>query len=195
MSLKHFIISGNGARITRWIILLAILLGRYPPENNWQSMPYGACITLDCQKSNQRTSNLQLLKIAGFKPCKMRFTNLINFKLDEYGDVLKNKARLVAKGYRQEEGIVFEESFASVAHIEAIHIFIANAASLQVSQNPEGIFINQSKFALEILKKFRMDSCDPVDTPMVDRLKLDEDPLGIPVDHTRFQSFAYQKAP
>ncbi|GJT81806.1 retrovirus-related pol polyprotein from transposon TNT 1-94 [Tanacetum coccineum] len=59
---------------------------------------------------------------------------------------------------------------------------------LQVSQNPEGIFINQSKFALEILKKFRMDSCDPVDTPMVDRLKLDEDPLGIPVDQTRFYS-------
>ncbi|GJX56489.1 hypothetical protein Tco_0286386 [Tanacetum coccineum] len=33
-----------------------------------------------------------------------------------------------------------------------------------------------------------MDSCDPVDTPMVDRLKLDEDPLGIPVDQTRFRS-------
>nr|GEU81066.1 retrovirus-related Pol polyprotein from transposon TNT 1-94 [Tanacetum cinerariifolium] len=50
-------------------------------------------------------------------------------KLDEYGDVLKNKVRLVAKGYRQEEGIDFEESFALVARIEAIHIFIANAAS------------------------------------------------------------------
>ncbi|GKE45768.1 retrovirus-related pol polyprotein from transposon TNT 1-94, partial [Tanacetum coccineum] len=212
-------------------------------------------------------------------------------KLDEYGDVLKNKARLVAKGYRQEEGIDFEESFAPVARIEAIRIFIANAAKgfvdpdhpthvyrlkkalyglkqaprawydtlsrflldnkfskgavdptlftqktgkhillvqiyvddiifastdpkacdifsnemsskfqmsmmeqmsfflgLQVSQNPGGIFINQSKFALEILKKFGMDSCDPVDTPMVDRLKLDEDPLGIPVDQTRFHS-------
>ncbi|GJS62099.1 hypothetical protein Tco_0656883 [Tanacetum coccineum] len=33
-----------------------------------------------------------------------------------------------------------------------------------------------------------MDSCDPVDIPMVDRLKLDEDPLGILVDHTRFRS-------
>ncbi|GJZ45999.1 retrovirus-related pol polyprotein from transposon TNT 1-94 [Tanacetum coccineum] len=241
-------------------------------------------------------------------------------KLDEYSDVLKNKAMLVAKGYRQEEGINFEESFAPVARIEAIRIFIANAASknmiiyqmdvkttflngelkeevyvsqpegfvdpdhpthvyrlkkalyglkqaprawydtlsrflldnkfskgavdptlftrktgkhillvqiyvddiifastdpkacdifsnemsskfqmsmmgqmsfflgLQVSQNPRGIFINQSKFALEILKKFGMDSCDPVDTPMVDRLKLDEDPLGIPVDQTRFHT-------
>nr|GFA28359.1 retrovirus-related Pol polyprotein from transposon TNT 1-94 [Tanacetum cinerariifolium] len=49
---------------------------------------------------------------------------------------------------------------------------------------PEGIFINQSKFAFEILKKFGMDSCDPVDTTIVDRLKLDEDPLGIPVDQT-----------
>nr|GFB55924.1 retrovirus-related Pol polyprotein from transposon TNT 1-94 [Tanacetum cinerariifolium] len=49
-------------------------------------------------------------------------------KLDEYDDVLKNKARLVAKGYRQEEGIDFEESFAPVVRIEAIRIFIANAA-------------------------------------------------------------------
>nr|GEX66723.1 hypothetical protein [Tanacetum cinerariifolium] len=51
-----------------------------------------------------------------------------------------------------------------------------------------GIFINQAKFALEIFKKFGMDLCDPVDTPMVDRLKLDEDPLGIPVDQARFCS-------
>ncbi|GJY18688.1 retrovirus-related pol polyprotein from transposon TNT 1-94 [Tanacetum coccineum] len=50
-------------------------------------------------------------------------------KLDEYGDVLKNKARLVSKGYRQEEGIDFEESFALVARIKAIRIFIANDAS------------------------------------------------------------------
>ncbi|GKD09007.1 retrovirus-related pol polyprotein from transposon TNT 1-94 [Tanacetum coccineum] len=54
-------------------------------------------------------------------------------KLDEYGDVLKNKARLVAKGYRQEEGINFEESFAPVALIEAIRIFIANAASKNIT--------------------------------------------------------------
>ncbi|GKE85169.1 retrovirus-related pol polyprotein from transposon TNT 1-94, partial [Tanacetum coccineum] len=50
-------------------------------------------------------------------------------KLDEYGDVLKNKARLVAKGYHQEEGIDFEESFTPVAKLEAIRIFLANAAS------------------------------------------------------------------
>nr|GEW64591.1 retrovirus-related Pol polyprotein from transposon TNT 1-94 [Tanacetum cinerariifolium] len=59
---------------------------------------------------------------------------------------------------------------------------------LHVSQSLGGIFINQSKFALEILNKFRMDSCDSVDTPMVDRLKLDEDLSGTPVDQTRFRS-------
>ncbi|GJR03658.1 retrotransposon protein, putative, unclassified [Tanacetum coccineum] len=49
-------------------------------------------------------------------------------KLDELGGILKNKARLVARGYRQEEGINFEESFAPVARIEAIRIFLAFAA-------------------------------------------------------------------
>ncbi|GJS79858.1 retrovirus-related pol polyprotein from transposon TNT 1-94 [Tanacetum coccineum] len=52
-------------------------------------------------------------------------------KLDEYGDVLKNKARLVAKGYRQEEGLDFEESFALVARLKAIRIFLANTADEQ----------------------------------------------------------------
>nr|GEV24079.1 retrovirus-related Pol polyprotein from transposon TNT 1-94 [Tanacetum cinerariifolium] len=56
-------------------------------------------------------------------------TYIYKVKLNEYGDVLNNKARLVVKGYRQEEGIDFKESFASVARIEAIRIFIANAAS------------------------------------------------------------------
>ncbi|GJZ23434.1 retrovirus-related pol polyprotein from transposon TNT 1-94 [Tanacetum coccineum] len=241
-------------------------------------------------------------------------------KLDEYGDVLKNKARLVAKGYRQEEGLDFEESFAPVARLEAIRIFLANAASknmtvyqmdvktaflngelkeevyvsqpegfvdpdrphhvyrlkkalyglkqaprawydtlskfllaqgfskgvvdptlfirktgkhtlhvqiyvddiifastdpkdcdrfsnemsskfqmsmmgqisfflgLQISQNPKGIFINQSKYANEILKKFDLHKSDLVDTPMVERTKLDEDLSGIPVDQTQYRS-------
>nr|GFB08514.1 retrovirus-related Pol polyprotein from transposon TNT 1-94 [Tanacetum cinerariifolium] len=49
-------------------------------------------------------------------------------KLDELGGILKNKARLVARSYRQEEGIDFEESFAPVARLEAIWIFLAYAA-------------------------------------------------------------------
>ncbi|GJS92351.1 retrovirus-related pol polyprotein from transposon TNT 1-94 [Tanacetum coccineum] len=130
-------------------------------------------------------------------------------KLDEYGDVLKNKARLVAKGYRQEEGIDFEESFAPVECIEDIRIFITNAASKNMTiyqmdvkttflngelkeevYAPRAWYDTLSRFLLDnkFLRKFGMDSCDPVDTPMVDRLKLDEDPLGIPVDQTQFHS-------
>nr|GFB61198.1 retrovirus-related Pol polyprotein from transposon TNT 1-94 [Tanacetum cinerariifolium] len=48
-------------------------------------------------------------------------------KLDELGSILKNKAHLVARGYRQEEGIDFEESFASVERLEPIRIFLAFA--------------------------------------------------------------------
>ncbi|GJR33030.1 retrovirus-related pol polyprotein from transposon TNT 1-94 [Tanacetum coccineum] len=49
-------------------------------------------------------------------------------KTDKSGGVLKNKARLVAQGFKQEEGIDFKESFASVARIEVIRIFVANVA-------------------------------------------------------------------
>ncbi|GJV67943.1 hypothetical protein Tco_1483452 [Tanacetum coccineum] len=54
--------------------------------------------------------------------------------------------------------------------------------------NPRGIFINQSKYANEILKKFDLHKSDPVDTPMVERTKLDEDLSGIPVDQTQYRS-------
>nr|GEY02690.1 retrovirus-related Pol polyprotein from transposon TNT 1-94 [Tanacetum cinerariifolium] len=53
-------------------------------------------------------------------------------KLDELGGVLKNKACLVARGYHQEERIDFEESFALVARLEALRIFIAFAAHMKM---------------------------------------------------------------
>nr|GEY71644.1 hypothetical protein [Tanacetum cinerariifolium] len=150
-------------------------------------------------------------------------------ELNEF-EHLGNKARLVACSYRQEEGIDFEESFAPVARLGAIRIFLAYVARMNmvvyqmdvkttflnvnmreevyvsqsdgfvdpdnpqlrvqaeesslwvetssthvISQSPKGIFINQSKYALESLKKYGFDSCDPVDTPMVEKSKLDED--------------------
>nr|GEY45205.1 retrovirus-related Pol polyprotein from transposon TNT 1-94 [Tanacetum cinerariifolium] len=53
-------------------------------------------------------------------------------KLDELGGILKNKDRLVACDYRKEEGIDFEESFAPVARLEAIIIFLAYAAHMNM---------------------------------------------------------------
>ncbi|GKC42681.1 retrovirus-related pol polyprotein from transposon TNT 1-94 [Tanacetum coccineum] len=168
-------------------------------------------------------------------------------KLDELGGVLKNKARLVARGYRQEEGIDFEESFASIARQEALRIFIAYAAYMNMTLKkalyglkqaarawydllslfllsqkfskgtvnptlftrkegkdillvqiyvddiifastnlPKGIFLNQSKYALEIIKKYGMETSDSVDTLMVEKSKLDADPQGKEVDPTRY---------
>ncbi|GJW00399.1 retrovirus-related pol polyprotein from transposon TNT 1-94 [Tanacetum coccineum] len=57
---------------------------------------------------------------------------------------------------------------------------------LQISQSPRGIFLNQSKYALELLKKYGMETCEPADTPMVEKSKLDEDPQGKAVDPTRY---------
>ncbi|GJY63455.1 retrovirus-related pol polyprotein from transposon TNT 1-94 [Tanacetum coccineum] len=242
-----------------------------------------------------------------------------NVKTDEFGGVLKNKAMLVAQEFRQEERIDFEESFAPVARIEAIHIFVENAANknmmifqmdvktaflngklkeevyvsqpegffyqdnlshvyklkkalydlkqaprawydmlssflisqdfskgavdptlftqkagndlllvqiyvddiifastntalcnefanlmtikfkmsmmgqmlfflgLQISQSPRGIFLNQSKYASKIIKKYGLLTSDSVDTPMVEKNKLDEDLQGTPVDATLYR--------
>nr|GEW86223.1 retrovirus-related Pol polyprotein from transposon TNT 1-94 [Tanacetum cinerariifolium] len=151
------------------------------------------------------------------------------------------------------EGIDFEESFASVARLEAIRIFLAYVAhknmvvyqmdvktvflngnlreevyvsqpdgfvdqdnlnyvyklkkalyglkqalrawydmlsSFLISQDfSKGIFINQSKYALESLKKYGFESCDPVDTPIVEKSKLDEDKEGKAVDPSHYRGF------
>ncbi|GJV09419.1 retrovirus-related pol polyprotein from transposon TNT 1-94 [Tanacetum coccineum] len=58
---------------------------------------------------------------------------------------------------------------------------------LQISQSSKGIFLNQSKYALESLKKYGMESSDPVDTPMVEKSKMDEDPQGKAVDPTHYR--------
>ncbi|GKA70540.1 retrovirus-related pol polyprotein from transposon TNT 1-94 [Tanacetum coccineum] len=58
---------------------------------------------------------------------------------------------------------------------------------LQISQSLRGIFINQSKYALESLKKYGFDSCDPMDTPMVEKSKLNEDKEGKVVDPSYYR--------
>ncbi|GJT54814.1 retrovirus-related pol polyprotein from transposon TNT 1-94 [Tanacetum coccineum] len=153
-------------------------------------------------------------------------------KNDEEQTIIKNKARLVAKGYRQEEGIYFEESFALVARLETVRLFVAYAIhksfpiyqmdvkteflngplkeeqaprawydelsnflkskgftkGLQIHQSPRGIFINQAKYTLEILKTYGMDKYDNVGTPMATKPKLDLDLNGTPVDKTNYLS-------
>nr|GEX55297.1 retrovirus-related Pol polyprotein from transposon TNT 1-94 [Tanacetum cinerariifolium] len=189
---------------------------------------------------------------------------LFKNKHDEEQTVIRNKSRLVVRGYRQEEGIDFEESFAPVARMEAIRIFLAYAAhklfavfqmdvkttflhgSLKedvyvcqpkgfinadhpshvyklkkalygLKQAPRAwykelstfllknhffkgtidltLFIRRfhddilvSKYVLEILNKYGMESCDPIGTPMVIKDKLDLDQNGTSVDATKYRS-------
>ncbi|GKC70276.1 retrovirus-related pol polyprotein from transposon TNT 1-94 [Tanacetum coccineum] len=58
---------------------------------------------------------------------------------------------------------------------------------LQISQSPRGIFLNQSKYALESLKKYGMESCDLVDTLMVEKSKLAKDTQGKAIDPTHYR--------
>nr|GEX73906.1 uncharacterized mitochondrial protein AtMg00810-like [Tanacetum cinerariifolium] len=105
---------------------------------------------------------------------------IYKIKTNEFGGVLKNKARLLAQGFRQKDGIDFEESFTPVARIKAIHIFIANTAHkiMTIFQMDVKMTILNGK-----LKKSMLSS-DSVDTPLVEKSKLDEDLQGKLVDAT-----------
>ncbi|GKB31185.1 retrovirus-related pol polyprotein from transposon TNT 1-94 [Tanacetum coccineum] len=205
-------------------------------------------------------------------------------KSDAENIIIRNKSRLVVKGYKQEEGIDFEESFAHVARLEAVRMFVAFAAhknitifqidvktaflnvplneevyvsqldrfvdpdfpnhvymlkkalyglkqapqawydkqsslliehhftkdfskrfanlmknnfemsmmgelkfflGLQVHQSPRGIFINQSQYVIELLKKHGMDECVSMSTPMATK-RLDADLQGTLSDQTNY---------
>ncbi|GKA59900.1 retrovirus-related pol polyprotein from transposon TNT 1-94 [Tanacetum coccineum] len=75
--------------------------------------------------------SIRTILVSGPRERRMQYSlqHPVQVKTDEFNSVLKNKARLVAQEFMQEEVINFEESFAPVATIEAIRIFIANAAN------------------------------------------------------------------
>nr|GEU76349.1 retrovirus-related Pol polyprotein from transposon TNT 1-94 [Tanacetum cinerariifolium] len=128
-------------------------------------------------------------------------------------EVAESSSHNIAKGYAQEEGIDFEESFAPVACLEAVWIFIAYAAhkSFPIYQmdvkmaflngplkeevyvvQPDG-FIDldhpeKAKYTLEILHKHGMDKGQSIGTPMATKPKLDADLSGNPVDQTDYRS-------
>nr|GEX51273.1 retrovirus-related Pol polyprotein from transposon TNT 1-94 [Tanacetum cinerariifolium] len=59
---------------------------------------------------------------------------------------------------------------------------------VQVNQSPSGIFINQSNYVNEILRKYRLNTCDIIGTLMDIKDKLDLDQIGTPVDATKYRS-------
>nr|GEX04736.1 integrase, catalytic region, zinc finger, CCHC-type, peptidase aspartic, catalytic [Tanacetum cinerariifolium] len=163
-----------------------------------------------------------LVQLLSDKVMLIKLKWIYKVKTDEFDGVLKNKARLVAQRFRQEEGIVFEESFPPVERIEAIRIFLENAANKNItifrmdvkkdflnSELKEEVYVSQPrefvdqdnpsyvyklKTALYGLKQAPR-ACDVVDTPMVEKNKVDEDLQGTPVDatlyHDMIRSFMY----
>ncbi|GJX09264.1 retrovirus-related pol polyprotein from transposon TNT 1-94 [Tanacetum coccineum] len=99
------------------------------------------------------------------------FLSLVEPK--SYKDALTESSWIEAIGYHQEEGINFEESFAPVAHLEAIRIFIAFAAYMNMVVYQMDVKI---AFLNDILREevyYGMETYEPADTAMVKKSKLD----------------------
>nr|GEU61860.1 hypothetical protein [Tanacetum cinerariifolium] len=106
---------------------------RYPSEHRWtKDHPLEQVIGNPSQSVRTRRQlesdgKMYVWELVDRPLC----TNVINIKWiwknkhDEENIVIQNKSRLVAKGYAKKEGVDFEESFAQVARLEAVRLFIA----------------------------------------------------------------------
>nr|GEY56100.1 hypothetical protein [Tanacetum cinerariifolium] len=201
------------------ICMFALTVSTAKPKNIKEEMADSAWIEA-MQEELHQFDRLRVWELVDkpFGKSLIKLKWLWKNKNDEDQPVIRNKARLVAKGYAQEEGINFEESFAPVARLEAVQIFVTYAAhksfpiyqmdvkteflngslkeefmlhnrtGLQIHQSPCGIFINQAKYALEILPKQGMDKGQSIGTPMATKPKLVADLSGNPVDQTEYRS-------
>nr|GFA06478.1 hypothetical protein [Tanacetum cinerariifolium] len=143
---------------------------------------------------------------------------IYNVKLDEYGDVLKNKARLVAKGYSQRRVSILKNPFHQFLDLKLSesslpmlpaktlwvlfdpdrpnHDYRLKKALYGLKQTPREWYDILSRdcdhFSKEMSSKFQMSMMGQMsfflDTPMVERSKLDEDLFGISVNQTRYHS-------
>ncbi|GJR33705.1 retrovirus-related pol polyprotein from transposon TNT 1-94 [Tanacetum coccineum] len=269
-----FVLTRNQLRSDGDMYMYALTVSTMEPKNVKEAMTDPAWIKLMQEELLQfKRLDVWVLVPASdnIKPLTLKW--LFKNKHDEENTVIRNKTRMVVIWYRQEEGIDFEESFAPVARMEAIWIFLAYAThklfivfqmdvkttflhgmlkedvyvcqpegfidadhpsnvyklkkvyvddiifgstnpkytqlfsdlmksrfemsmigemtfflGLQVNQSSCGIFINQSNYVLEILKKYGMETYDPFGTPMEIKDKLDLDQNGFLVDATKYHS-------
>ncbi|GKC44152.1 retrovirus-related pol polyprotein from transposon TNT 1-94 [Tanacetum coccineum] len=126
-------VAPNSEHVTKWT-------KDHPLDNIIvESKTYKDALTQSCwiEAMQEELNEFECLKVWELvpHPDKVMVITLkwiYKVKLDELGVILKNKARLVARGYRQEEGIDFDESFALVARLDAIRIFLAFAAHMNM---------------------------------------------------------------
>nr|GEV39209.1 integrase, catalytic region, zinc finger, CCHC-type, peptidase aspartic, catalytic [Tanacetum cinerariifolium] len=90
----------------------------------------------------------------------------------------------------QPEGFVDPNHPSHVYRLKKVLYGLKQAPRAWYDKLSRGIFINQSKYALEILKKYGFDTSPSIDTPMVECPKLDEDTGGKLIDPTRYRRMA-----
>ncbi|GJS92752.1 gag-pol polyprotein [Tanacetum coccineum] len=109
--------------------MFALTVSQTEPKNIKEAMADSALIEA-MQKELHHFDRLNVWELVD----RPLYKNVINMKwlwknkCHEENTVIRNKAHLVAKGYNQQEGIDFEESFAPVARLEAVRLFVAYAA-------------------------------------------------------------------
>nr|GEV91866.1 hypothetical protein [Tanacetum cinerariifolium] len=164
----------------------------YPHEKKWNK-DYPLHKIIDDPKSSVRTRG-QLANSCLFS-CLLSFIESANVaealrdanwnKKDESSLVIRNKARLIAVGYSQQKGIYYDETFALVAQIEAICLFLAYAAHKDFTVFQMYV---KTTFLNGILKEEVYVGQPPVLTPMVEQAKLKLDLVGKSIDHTDYRS-------
>ncbi|GKC41024.1 retrovirus-related pol polyprotein from transposon TNT 1-94 [Tanacetum coccineum] len=107
-------------------------------------------------------------------------------KTDVKNTVIQNKSRLVATGYGQEKGIDFEESFAPVARLEAIRMFVAYAAHKNFNPDfPNHVYL--LKKAMYGLKQAPRAWYDKLSSFLIEH-HFTKDLQGTPTDQTKYRS-------
>nr|GEY80042.1 hypothetical protein [Tanacetum cinerariifolium] len=159
--------------------MFALTVSRTEPKNIKEAMADSDWIE-SMQEELYQFDRLDVWELVDRPLC----TNVINLnwlwknKHDKENTVIQKKSRLVAKGYAQKEGVHFEESFAPVARLEAVRLFIAYAAHKSFTVYHMDI---KTAFLYGPLKE------EVIGTPMATK-HLDVDLSGTPVDQTKYHS-------
>ncbi|GJT00342.1 retrovirus-related pol polyprotein from transposon TNT 1-94 [Tanacetum coccineum] len=109
--------------------MFVLTVSRTESKNITEAMADSAWIEA-MQEELHHFDRLDVWELVDRPLCK----NVINMKWiwknkrDEENTIIRNKARLVAKGYAQKKGIDFKESFAPVARLEVVRLFVAYVA-------------------------------------------------------------------
>ncbi|GJR99622.1 retrovirus-related pol polyprotein from transposon TNT 1-94 [Tanacetum coccineum] len=157
----------------------------YPHEYQWtKDHPLDQAMTDPAWIDSMQEELLQFKRLDVWELVPL-LDNVKALTQDQENTIIRNKTRLVMRGYHQVEGIDFEESFAPVAKIEAIRIFLAYAAHksfIVFQMDVKAAFLHGT------LKEDVMETCDPIGTPMEIKYKLDLDKNGTLVDATKYHS-------